>query len=307
MPSRYEVVLRAVGRDRLAIAPMLGQVETQVQFNQLALCGLEFVETDMPAVDERQHVRGHVRVEVSSSLSRPEIAAHRENRQQVALRGLTNLRIAARERPKVSREMCPVLDVREDVQHVACRQSGIEALLECDGARRNFLRDGLTQNRLAVAIDHDVFALVRQLFVELAGGIGEPLSQVPHEVAAARRQTELVAVLLRLQFALSPRQEVITIVGVGIRAGHAQVPDAQLFRHVRQHAQLEITTIGRRPVAMRTPHKLALPRRRETDVDVGVNPLPVQRFVFEHDVERFKKRADPGWSNSTPRHARRAS
>ncbi|SAL81664.1 hypothetical protein AWB67_05902 [Caballeronia terrestris] len=32
-----EVVLRAVGRDRLAVAPVLWQIKSQIEFNQLAL------------------------------------------------------------------------------------------------------------------------------------------------------------------------------------------------------------------------------------------------------------------------------
>jgi len=89
-----KVVLRAVGGHRLSIAPVFRQIQPQVQFNQLALCGLEPVQAHVPTVDERQHVRGDIGVEMAGRLGRAEIAAHRENGQQVALGGLANLRIA---------------------------------------------------------------------------------------------------------------------------------------------------------------------------------------------------------------------
>jgi hypothetical protein len=61
---------------------------------------------------------------MASGLGRAKIAAHRENGQQVALGRFANLRIAPRQRPEVPCEMGPVLDVREDVQHVPRRDDG---------------------------------------------------------------------------------------------------------------------------------------------------------------------------------------
>lgn len=57
--------------------------------------------------------------EMAGRLGRAEIAAHRENGQQVALGGLANLRIASGQRPEVPREMGPVFDVTGDVQRPA--------------------------------------------------------------------------------------------------------------------------------------------------------------------------------------------
>ncbi len=71
----------------------------------------ELVQAHVPTVDERQHVRGDIRVEMAGRLGRVEIAAHRENRQQVTLGGIANLRIAPGQRPEVPREMGPVLAV----------------------------------------------------------------------------------------------------------------------------------------------------------------------------------------------------
>ena len=76
-----------------------------------------------------------------------------------------------------------------------------------------------------MTIDHDVLALARQFVVELVGSVGQPLTQVAHEVTAGRGHAELVAIVWQLLLALPPWQEVIAIVGVGVGAGHAQIAD----------------------------------------------------------------------------------
>jgi hypothetical protein len=48
-----EIILGAIRSDCLAVSPVLRQIKPQVQFDQLALRGFEFVEAHVPAVDER--------------------------------------------------------------------------------------------------------------------------------------------------------------------------------------------------------------------------------------------------------------
>lgn len=163
----------------------------------------------MPAIDERQHVRRHIGIEVASRLRWAQVAAHREDRQQVSLGRLPNLRIAPGQRPKVPREMRPVLDVREDIEHVACRQARIDPLLQGDRAGWDLFRNGLAQDRLAFLVDRDVFALVRKFILELARRVGQPLTQLSNELATGFRQADLRAVIGQLLLTLPPRQQVI--------------------------------------------------------------------------------------------------
>ena len=105
--------------------------------------------------------------------------------------------------------------------HVPRWQARVQPLLQGDRARRDLFGNGLAQDRLAVTIDYDVLALVRQFGVELVGSVCQPLAQMAHEVTASRGHAELVAVIRQLLLALPPSQQVIAIVGVCVGARYA--------------------------------------------------------------------------------------
>jgi hypothetical protein len=99
-----KIALGAIGSHCLAIAPVLGQIEPEVQFDQLARRGFEPLEAHVPSVCERQHMRRHSGVEMACGLGWTQIATHRENRYQVPLGRLADLRIDTGERSEVPRE-----------------------------------------------------------------------------------------------------------------------------------------------------------------------------------------------------------
>lgn len=129
--------MRAVGRYRLAVAPVLGQVQAQIQLDQLALRGLQPLQAHVPPVDKRHHVRRDAIAHVARGLGRPQVAAHREDGQQIPLGGVADLGITARQRPKVPGELGPVLDVGQHVEQIARRHAAGQRLLQGGGAGRD--------------------------------------------------------------------------------------------------------------------------------------------------------------------------
>jgi hypothetical protein len=91
-----KIALGAIGSHCLAIAPVLGQIEPRR--------GFEPLEAHVPSVCERQHMRRHSGVEMACGLGWTQIATHRENRYQVPLGRLADLRIDTGERSEVPRE-----------------------------------------------------------------------------------------------------------------------------------------------------------------------------------------------------------
>ncbi len=254
----------------------------------------------MPPVDERHHVWRDFVAHMARRLGRPEITAHREDGQQVALGSVTNLGVATTERAEMPREMCPVFDIGQHVQQVAHRHALHQRFLQRDCAFRDDGGRGAAHHQLARFVDDHMLGLLGEPLIQLTSRVRKPLTQLGHEAGAAGGHAELLAVARQAVFALAPWQQVIAVVRKCVGAGHAQIAAAQFLGHIGQDAELEIATIGRGAQFDRTAHQLAPAFRGKAEVNVDGNPLPVQRLVLEHSFPTPSARSAIAWSIPMP-------
>lgn len=238
-----EMVLRAIGSNRLAVTPYLGKIQSQIHLVELALGRFQALRREVTSIDEGQHVRCDPAVaEMTRGLGRPQVAAHGEDRQQVALGGLLELGHVARRRSEVSREPDPVLDVGEHVQNVPRRHPLGERILERYSGRRNFAGNRLAQHRLSGGGQGHVTTTLGKFVIQMPSGVGEPVAQTASKGCSFLRQASLLAVGGQQLLAFLPGQQLITVIGELLRAGDTEIAGAQLLGKVGEHTDFEVAS-----------------------------------------------------------------
>ena len=128
-----EVVLRAVGRDLGAVAPPSGQRQAQIQLGHVAVGGVQLLQAHVMAIGVRQLVWRHLVGQVSRCLVDAKPGTHGKGGEQVAGTCVANPGVIPGQRPEVSREAGPVVDVEQDVQQVARHDPVGDGGVQCNG------------------------------------------------------------------------------------------------------------------------------------------------------------------------------
>ncbi|MNR27292.1 hypothetical protein D3C85_1445580 [compost metagenome] len=109
------------------------------------------------------------------------------------------------------------------------------------------------------------------------------------EILRIGRHVQFGAVFWQAPLAFPPGQQVCPVIGKGVRSHHAQVTGAQLVHHMREHAQLQVAPVSRRPLVVWATYEFPPALRGEADIDLGGDPLAVQGLVVEHHLQRHQQ------------------
>ncbi len=90
-----EIIGCSIDSNGLAIAPRLRQLQLQIEFDKLSSCGVELIGGHVALIDKGKGMRADFPIHVPCGLIGAEIAAECEDREQVSLHGLIQLRIRA--------------------------------------------------------------------------------------------------------------------------------------------------------------------------------------------------------------------
>jgi hypothetical protein len=118
-----QIVLCAIGRRRTAAAPDLGQVAAVVCIDEVFDDRVELIDAHVAPICERQLVSGGQALQVTRCLGGTEIAAEGERGQEVALNGVRQLWLRAREWTEVARPLRPEIDDRQNVEQAPLRHA----------------------------------------------------------------------------------------------------------------------------------------------------------------------------------------
>src|ERR671932_786834 len=181
-----EFVLGAVGCSGATAAPDLRQIAAVVGIDKVLYRGLELSDADVAAVGKRQLVRSRQALHVASCLSWAQIAAVREDREDVALDRIGELRLGTGQWPKVPRPARPLADGGEHVENVAFWHAFQKRSLKCLSRCRWLPASPTLEHRLALLGDDDI-AVSRETCVNPFGGVGQPALEPSHEFPGSRR------------------------------------------------------------------------------------------------------------------------
>jgi hypothetical protein len=94
----------AVERSRFAAPPTARQLEQVIAVQDVAVGGVQFVDRDVTAVDQRESLRREQPTHVPGALRHAHAGAHHERGCAVALLRVLQLGIQARQRTEMTRE-----------------------------------------------------------------------------------------------------------------------------------------------------------------------------------------------------------
>mmetsp|Transcript_53305 Transcript_53305/g.125288 ORF Transcript_53305/g.125288 Transcript_53305/m.125288 type:complete len:764 (-) Transcript_53305:163-2454(-) len=284
-----EVVLGAIGRDFLAVAPELGQLQPQIQLGQVAAGLIELVQAHVPAVHEGQLVGRDAVGEVARGLARAEVAAHGEHGEQLTLARVAQFRVVARLGPEMTGEACPVLDVGQHIEQVAVRHPCLDRRLQGQRRRRHLLGRHALEDGLTLGADHHVLAQFRKGGVHLRGGGGEQLFEGVDEAVRRWRNADALAVRRQLALAVLPGQQLLAVVGERLGAFDANLAALEVGAEVAERAHLQHASVRRVAEAAGTLDQLAPAFRREAQIDHVGDPFRFLALVGHHGGQRVKQ------------------
>jgi hypothetical protein len=170
----------------------------------------------VPAIDARNHVRTDFADEMARGLVGLQVAAHGEDRLQVTLGGLLDLRLVPRNWAKMPCEVRPVLDVGQDIKEVPCGEFAAERTLQGNHRRRDIPRLDATQHRLAIGADRHISFEIGKRSVNACRGVSQPLFQLADACRCRGWNIDLGAKIRETRFALDSWQQVLSDVGEGL-------------------------------------------------------------------------------------------
>lgn len=280
-----DVPFHAVGRGGVARAPMRVQADGRVGVDdggdrlvERLLAHVALVdEGDVPAVQTLERAR---------RLGRAQAAAVAERGRQVALAGAVELGLEPRDRSERARPAQPMLGLGERVQDADRREPLLHEPLETLRAMGHALGAQAADHR-PVGDDLDVL-VVGERTVDLARHRGEAVLQLGDERRRVGRNAGLRGVGADVAMVVLPRNELIAVVAVVVRARQAQVTRLQFVDRLGEHAQLEgapVDLTGCGITARRAGDERPPPVRHEGQVDEGHGGATTATSFLAHDDE----------------------
>lgn len=187
-------------------------------------------------------------------LAGAQIAAIAEDGKKILSGGFREFGVRTRWRPEVSGVSGPTLHVVEDVEQMTLRHPGLDRCFERGESVRKGRLFLLFEMGLAVRIDRQ-FGVIGKTGIDLMGPLRQPLLERRDECRSVFGQPHSPAVLGQTFPALVPGEQLLAVVGVGLRPFHVDIATPQGLGEMGQHADFQRPPVERGFATLACPDK----------------------------------------------------